>query len=558
MKKCISLVLLLFIVNIAAFAQMGQYQRKSVTSIGSVLFKSAPSSEITDIIKNRFKANIEIERFDYNTLPESVIEDFLKAASASDLSQEAIIRAMENRLLPKLQEVLNAVREERAKGNLTEAQLATAAVDKMKGSGITAEDVLKVLNSAYIYLPVVTSVSEKKEDKKYEFTIKGYILWYQVKTDGSNYKIELVNSKAEVKSGMDIEESDKMYPLKRRSVDGQLYAKIIAINTWAKNLAVDMKKMPDFSLGGDVKNIEGGYIEAGIGTKEGVGLDDGYDVVEVFENADGTVKAKEIGFVRADNIGNNRQDPYATTKFKKYISGDFERGQTLKERPNLGLDITIRPKFAGVDISKAWGYEDDIKSSFGIDAVFSLNLAKFTNISQLFLNIEGGAAFLSGDPSKNYFVYDNAELYEPQNPFIWDAYLTISKKFWINRVNFEIGAGYGYNALIVNMKYKGINPWSSLDGDNSDETLTAYALGAKFDLSINYLVNPDLQFGLYAGYKLTSDIVKGKFKDNDIDFSGDLANSNFSGLNLGIQFSYALPSFGVDLMSGLTARQIDY
>ncbi|HOP49623.1 MAG TPA: autotransporter outer membrane beta-barrel domain-containing protein [Ignavibacteriales bacterium] len=549
MKKYLFLILCLTMI---IAAQEGRYYRKTITSLGGVLFASKPNDEIAAMINNRIKQHIHIERFDYLVLSNEYLKDFYSTVNKTNFTPDEIIKALENTVLSELKLKLDEVKEIRAAANLTEEQKARAIVDKMKQSGIDEKDILAVYNASYLYLPVILSFDEKEKDNNYTFTITGFILWFKVNTkDANNFSITLVNKTPIAQMGMETAEPNNTYPIKNRSIDGKTYAKLMACNTLVRNWAVDMKKIPEFSLAGQIVNVDK-QIEANIGTKEGVGLDDGYTVLDYFENDNGEIVKKEVGFVRANKIGDNTKEGYNPTYFKPYIGKNFERGQYLSERPNLGIDVGFRLKWAGLNISSQDFpfLKDDVKGSFGADILFSYNLAKKTGISQFFVNLEAYAGLLAADV-KNDALYSNSDI---SNFYTYSIYLSFSKKFWMGRNNLELGAGYGYNAVSFKYSYDYLLISNEYEYDFK-------ALGLKFDVSYNYLVNPELQIGLYAGYKLTTNITEADIKDKDGNkstFAIHDSHTNFKGLSFGLQLNYAVPTLPIDPFSVMTAQDINY
>jgi hypothetical protein len=503
----------------------------------------------------------------------------------TDLSPSSIQKELEETIVPQIVQAVNAVAEERAKGNLTEQQLATAAVDKMKGSGLTADDVLKVMNAAYLYLPVVT---EWTSDEK-NATIKGYVAWYRISQKGNTANVERVNEATQTQEGNGNGEPDKTYRLKSRSVNGTEFAKIIAVNTWAKNLAVAMKNISVFKLGGEIKNVEGKFVETNLGTKEGLGMDEGYDVLEEEEDDNGKVKTKNVGFIRAFRIGNNTQNANEVSRFQTYIGSGFERGMSIQERPRLGIDITVRPKYFTANIPRyatpiigflyfsdiiagiygdytpenydnyrgGHGFilKDDATSGIGIDINFNLNIAKLTKVSQLFLNADVAVGVPNAEVDGDAFVKSIA------TPILYSGYLGPMKKFWFGRMNFNLAGSVGVDMFSL---------------ENSDaqsgyfEKMDFIAPGIKLDAGLEYLITPDLMFTIGVGYKaaLSPVVAEVKFKDKEtIDISDLLSSNSFfsgfndvnmSGVNISLGISYALPSLSIDPFAALSARDIDY
>jgi len=560
-----------------------KYQRKSITSIGAVLYKTMPDKNVTDMVVNRMKFHLEIPRFDYNEISSTAVQDFVTKARTTDLSPEKISESLDQTIVPQITQALSAVAEIRARGNQKEEDLARAAVDKMKGSGLTADDILKVMNSAYLYLPVVTEYSETPSGNTLKSNIKGYILWYKINV-GSDLlaKTILLKDASTLQEGMGDGDINKSYKLKKREVGGGDYARLIAINTWVKNLAVAMKNISDFKLSAEVKEVEGSNVLAGLGDKEGLGLDDGYNIVEFEQDDSGNVKIQERGFYRVDKIGNNFESATNLSTFHKYLGGTPERGMIIMERPRLGIDITVRPKFFTAKIPryatpKNLGFvsyenpedfnnidehgfilSEDAKSGMGIDINFNGNIAKLTGVRQLFLNVDIALGF------PNASIDADALSGASIAPLIISGYLGPMKKLWFGSSNLNLSASGGIDILrLTNTGAK------KGDLDN----ISLYSPGVKINAGFEFLLSSDLSIGIDAGYKIglsplaaTLAIKDGQEYDLTTETIGNtlvvesdyFKDLNFSGLNISAGVSYALPSLPFDPFAFLSAKTIDY
>jgi hypothetical protein len=578
----LSAILSLCIVIESASAQTRKYERKSITSLGSVLFKAGIGEKVSaDLVSNRMKYYLEVPRFDYNQISADAVKDFVTEANKTDLSAPSIAGVLDRTIIPQIKQVLEAVREMRAKGNMKEEDMARAAVDKMKGSGLTVEDIVKVMNSAYVYLPVVTSYNEATKDNVLSAVVRGYVLWYKLvfTKDGKMNATLLDNSKSE-QIGMGDGTIGSNYSLKRRNVDGKEYAKIIAVNTWAKNLGVAMKDITDFKLSGEIKGVEGIFVDANLGRKEGINLDEGYNAIEEFEDRDGSVKNREAGFYRVDNIADNRQSEGNSSRFQRYLGGAPERGMLMLERPRLGIDLEARAKFFTLKIPKYatpknWNFylldvidpaamgdnyyllSDDATTAFGVDLNFSLNIAKYLQIRQLFLNLD----LAVGMP--NVSINQNAAGSATVAPLLISAYVGPMKKIWFGNMNVSVAACIG--ADLFNMTTTGM-PSGGM------EDLKLYSLGAKVDIGWEMLLTSDISVKGNVGYKIGLSPITAttKFGTDEYDISTLTQGSqkliesayfkdlNFSGINISAGISFALPSLPFDPFPALTAQEIDY
>jgi len=569
MPRLLLIFVLLF--TVAVSAQERKYQRKSVSSLGllNLSFVEVPN----EMVENRINYHIQLPRFDYNTLSDSALSAYRERLSAlgfRNASPSQITAILNETIIPQVSAAVRAVAEERALGNLKEEDLAMAAANKLKGSGLTASDILKVLNAAYLYAPVITTYSESlDEEKNLTVKISGYILWFRVKTnpDGSSEAVFLQGSAVE-QSGMAMASTTETYETRRRKLQGNEFARLSAIDAWAKNLSVAMRRLSDFQVSAEILSISGATPEANIGTREGVELDDGYYAEELFENSRGELEERIIGFFRVASVGDNRKNPSATSTFYPHITSGVERGVLLKEHPQFGLDVAVRPKFFRFRLSKettplrremlgeygvdefsssfppplAFALKEDVTEASGVELGFHYNLAKQTGVRQLFATADFG--FAVGNTS-----------FTPAAPngisaLIASAYGGGMKKFWLRRTNFYIGGSLGVDGLFLSVGNTG-------EGDL--ESLSFVTLSLRADFGVEYMLTPDLLFTIGGNYKFGFPPLLSELKYKDSSAEDDsrsysipftargFRDTSFNGLTLSIGISYSLPSFGISL-----------
>jgi len=552
-----------------ASAQTRKYERKSVTSLGTVLVKSGLSPDL-DIVRNRLKAYIELPRFDFNVISESSIKEFIKKANQTDLSPESIADALKQTVVPKILEVVKATAALRAQGNLKEEDLARAAVDKMKGSGLTAEDIKKVYNSSFIYLPVITDYKEETVANNFIVEIKGYILWYRiiVSDDGKSASAVLLTKLSEPKSGAWSANPDESFQLKRRKVDGRTYARLMAIGGWAQAEALAMRELPEFKLSAEIRSVEGQFATAGLGKREGIELDDGFDVIDFFDDGKGAVVTKDIGFYRASQIADNRTSDDESSLFYGHIHAGVERGSLLVERPRLPLDVRIAPKFATLNIPQValpadfstynnlilnfpnafgniFAFNENVGAAAGIDAGLALNLARWLGVTQFFAVLDVGLSFPLSTPQNE------------TSTFFWNVHFGFQKKFWFSWINLSLGVLAGLDFLNVS---------GSNDAPGRLEDLNLLMLSGRLDAALELMLNPDLLFSVRAGYKLATSPIAGTIKfrgEDEISLSSEgrldlFGNINFSGFMLSATISFTFPRSPSFDINAFFPSEIDY
>jgi hypothetical protein len=576
MQRLLLIVVLLF--SVAVCAQERKYQRKSISSLG--LLNLSFVEVQTAMVENRINFHVQLPRFDYNALSDSALSAYRERLSAlgfRNASPSQITAILNETIIPQVSAAVRAVAEERALGNLKEEDLAMAAANKLKGSGLTAADILKVLNAAYLYAPVITQYRESlDEEKNLTVNISGYILWFRVKTnpDGSSEAVFL-NGSAVEQSGTATASTDKSYQTRKRTLQGSEFARLSAIDAWAKNLSLAMRRLSDFKVTAEVLSLRGATPEANIGTREGIGLDDGYYAEELFENSKGELEERIIGFFRVASVGDNRKNPSATSTFYPHITSGVERGVLLKEHPQFGLDVAVRPKFFRFRLSKettplrlemlgeygideffsfppplAFALKEDVTEAGGVELGFHYNLAKQTGVRQLFATADFG--FAVGNTS-----------FTPAAPngisaLIASGYFGVMKKFWLRRTNFYIGGSAGIDGLFLSVG-------NTNEGDL--ESLSFITLSLRADFGVEYMLTPDLLFTIGGNYKfgfpplLSSLSYKDSSAEDEsktftIPFTArGFRDTNFNGLTISIGISYSLPTFSVSLSE---LDKIDY
>ena len=161
-SKTIAVVIILTGLGCVLSAQQGKYVRKSVSSLESVWFKPGSVGGLQFDSKTFDKFidfYIEVERFDYNVLPDNLIQDFRREAnSIEEVSADAISEVLQNTVTSKIVEILNDpdVMKERGTALKDEAAFQSFAATKAKSLGLTTEELKTLMNSAYIYLPFIS------------------------------------------------------------------------------------------------------------------------------------------------------------------------------------------------------------------------------------------------------------------------------------------------------------------------------------------------------------------------------------------------------------------
>jgi len=528
MKKFnVAIVLLMlsssFAVSVAQQTE-GQYLRKSVSSIRDILVKPNQIPRGTDIdeafMSRMMRFYIEVPRFDYNNLPESVVSDFLVEVNRLDsLSTSAIGEVVFKTVAVKVREILTnpEIMEARVKGFKTEADLATFAATKAKELTLSESDLALLMNSAYFYLPYITRIKKSvdKESKMVTVSIKGGMIWYQIK-ETANGKVEVVEisnkSISESYGFSQIGESRYnrfVFGNQSFRTDAHNYALYDAVQTFAKNAGVLTKEINDFKLTSQLIEVSANSVGFNLGKKEGVHLDDGFYVKRASENSKGDVVYREVAYVRVTKTGDNKADPSALTKATKVIVGDSPQiGDVVFENPRIGIDIRVKGgssslsvPFSSIILEKPdlesalnSNYDGEFTTAYMLEFDLAYNISAITGTPQTYfdLSVSLGTA-LAPD-------YDYNEDYQPG---LVAGYAGFTRKFGLRRLSLTLGFAAGVDMFSFSELGSSSSDSNSSDSEDSNDNLNYQFItgGVRGVAGLELLLTPNFSLFASAGYK---------------------------------------------------------
>jgi hypothetical protein len=126
MNRTFPIILILSSLNLA-IAQGLKYERKSISYV-DILYLSDRDIKIEDEQKKyllkKLREYIEMQRFDYNQIPEKLVNEFKSALKSRgpDVSLDEIVELLRKKFNPVIIKILDIKKEIRAQGLLTEAQ----------------------------------------------------------------------------------------------------------------------------------------------------------------------------------------------------------------------------------------------------------------------------------------------------------------------------------------------------------------------------------------------------------------------------------------------------
>src|SRR3989339_1897745 len=196
----------------AATTEAGKYERKSVSFINMLYPLDASTrsmpSEYDKMALARIREALTMERFEAIELTPALTADFIAKANAQgDLTLDEIAKIMDETLVPKILAIVDLKKEMLAQNYTTEAQRNSFYATKAKEFGYTDVTIAKVMNSAYIYLPVAknywprTSFLNFPASRKNKVKVELGVLWYRISTKGEKAQAKLVAKEMTTSSG---------------------------------------------------------------------------------------------------------------------------------------------------------------------------------------------------------------------------------------------------------------------------------------------------------------------------------------------------------------------
>ena len=292
--------------------EAGAYARKSVTYINALWLMDESVRGLhprqVGYILDKVKQGISMPRFDYNPVPDSLLREFYRAgkrgpvsickrghstAGGTDPMLDSISpRSWSARSSRRFVAVVDLNKEMRAAGLTSEQQRNSFIADKAKTLGITMEDVEKVMNSAYIYIPLIRGYTSQLKDSSYSTGFAAGIIWFRISAQGEKAHAIPVVKTFTYSSGFSVR--DRNYATEAGMVGYKEFAFRAAVKNAARNLVVATQQIPDFRLSGQV--IDKGFMGVGfnLGRREGVRVDDKYQIVEISGRFYGQPNDKEI------------------------------------------------------------------------------------------------------------------------------------------------------------------------------------------------------------------------------------------------------------------------
>ncbi|MGC9363013.1 MAG: hypothetical protein ACP5FZ_00430 [Fidelibacterota bacterium] len=532
------------------------YTRKSISHPTTILtIGNIHLSEKEEMLfTNAINTGIQIARFDYNPLPEKIQTSF-KTSLYQDMhiTEDELEAHISATLVPEIINILDLYKEIRAQKLLTDAQRNSFIALKAKESGITAQQLEQIMNSAYLYIPFISKYNSRKIDDKEEIEVSlaGGLLWYHV-IAGDNPRIEKITRlSSEATATIDTDDS---YTALGSKLAPKEYAFWSAANTLAMNLEILTRELDMFKLSAPIAEIQRRKIRFPLGAAEGIHLDDPFFVGEWYEGDADNISFRKSGFVRVSTVVDNRSPGGQLSEAVAIKKGDWSRGMMIVEHPRLGIDIAWRPRWFRATVEEGFMtnfkegfvvYFDDYSgNTIGLDMNFQWNIASLVNRRQTFLVFGGTVSAL---PVRSVIFdykfwdadYSWLDLFPVEN---WVAGLFYGYAGYLKRAYLGPFALHGEASLgtqvISTGKIRGQDFYT--DEDRKNVTISNYTVGVRLNVGLEYAVNIDCNVGIFAGVQAFPPIDwwTVKYGDKEVDIQ------NMSGAAAPKFFSYS-STFGL-------------
>jgi hypothetical protein len=540
MNRVFIIALILPFIFTLTMGQELKYERKSISYV-DVLLVSNPEIKIegkqASYLIKKLREYIEMPRFDYNPIPEELVADFKSELESrgSSISLDEIVELLKEKFVPKIIEILDIEKEIRAQGLLTEAQRNSFIATKAKSLGITAEQAMKIMNSAFIYVPVISKYNTYTDriNQIYTVDLNAGVFWYRVVYHESGDADLKLLIKKETK-GIGVAGLNKELKHEGEKVDYKEYAFRTAAIALARDIQVAVRDIPEFRLGAQVIEVYSNAISFPMGKREGIKIDDGFDLVELQENPDGGVIQKKIGFARVTQVVDNRSNPNRFSKARVIIGRGLEPGIYVSERPRLPIDLLVNFKTNPFTITLT-GFGSESMTGYSIHAELLYNLGRNLDISQLWV---GGGLSFGGGSAENLEIMKGIFGDKP-DVSILEYNAVIMKRFYLP-FRFSVVGRADFVLEIVNFS-------------KGDAKLEHSGLGLALGLGVEYTATPDVILGLGLGYRFFSESEEWEGGGGSGTRSGTIPGfaGNHSGTIFSVYVNYSLPKLGFDPIAAI-------
>jgi hypothetical protein len=547
-----------------------KYTRKSVVAVRSIAVTDGSirlNAKQTELFNEALENHLILARFDQALLPDRIRGKLNAQLSGKVVSGAEMQRILDTTVATDLVKILQATLEYRANYDTPEFNRRNFINTKAKEIGITAEDFERMMDCAYLYVPYLSKLEISGTGEQTQVSMAGGLHWYHLSLMGAEgphvQKMGQVQSSASGGPGSwtefgkgvtgffdkfkNYQESISTLKKSKESAEEQAAEESLtpeqqafrnAANKLALNLSVKTRnhdKLKDVMCTmAPIADTDGSNVFFHLGNKEGLIIDDRYEVIDLYEDETGRAHKEKVGHCMVMKIAENRAKPEAMSRAKAIIGGgNMGKGMEVREVARMGIDLSIRPlwSYLAVDSlptgSNFTVAEPSEQGAIGADLALELNIGRRLNISQFFVSL--GAAY--GYVPLDMTLQDE----EVKQGHLYGFHGGLMKRFYLGRPAFRLDVDYGwyrFNIIksIDDMRY------------HLHETFTPVRAGAGLEIALTTNTN----MGLYGGYQYVIGTPKWRLSVEDSGWALDEEDSGVEhqGFYAGLAFTYALASLG--------------
>lgn len=496
---------------------LGRYQRSSITFVPLLWrmdeqSRSMPRSLTPRLIQSMQSALV-MPRFDVNAVPEVLENRFMDSANTAlaverNMPTDLIAQVMDRTLVAEIRRVMDLELQSRASRLMTEAQRNSFIVDKAKEMGYTEIEVQKVLNSAYILLPLAGNYQLNRMGRDYQSSIRMGLLIFKVESQGDHVQTLALDP--------------KWVEVQGYGASPEIAQERMA-DLSAQNLKRILRDMPEFKIQGRLQKQFWTSLQMNLGAQDGVRIDDQYRILEQSEDALGRIRSRSVGWAIV-------QKTDSKTSQLRLLGGRAGADLLVQEIPQLNMELQfslVQSKWGFKGKDSTWNW----KSPLGLRLETLYSLAHSPLTSQLFGSVGVGLSPAVAEiPSMDVISPVSAEIN-----------LGLHKRLYpLPYLSLELGSDLAYQYMTMAMESK----QSHVNWD-----LEASHLQQRVRLASRLLFNPALSLGLSMRWNLWD--IAGLWKDQNSGelwtFNGQTAPALYAqGPELGLSLDWRPSSLAFD------------
>ncbi len=477
--------------------------------IASPTIKNLPSDFTRKYLASVIASKIVLPRFFWESLPEVTILKFSEVAKTKRYrSVEEISEDVQKYLAPELVKILDINKEIKALQLVSEADRSKFISTKAKTLGIDAEKLEKVMNSGYIAVPFIDKFTFKRDtikvtrDKK-EVRIPGI----KVELGGglAFFRVNFANNEYSIKFSYEVRDNGDGFVAEGVKTALSIIdsASMLASNEIAVSFELAVREI--FKLSAPIVSARFNYVWFDLGRREGILVDDGFDVFEFVETPDGRMVPQNVGFVRVTKVADNTRRKNASEAQiiigSLFGSKRIARGMFVEERPRFPFDIVFglnaypvklgagMVKFGDFRIAGLQLPDNDtleIKKerllAYTGRVNLNINIGRYSGVPQLWLTMDANVGVLPVDIK--FFGNDvKSAIYGSLN-------LGFMRKFYFRRLALTFELKSGLSNFKFDTKVK-----SGSDSVEYALSLRNWVFGIGPGVGFEFVINPDVNIG---------------------------------------------------------------